>query len=414
MSVDVELLLSNMANRRRGWPQQLVDLVRHTPERLTDLIVRSASVLTTWSLDNVDAALAFVPDESLPAVADAAVASLRADSDADASQAASLISSLSLQAPHTLRPYLEVLWDIAPNGETYYAAWPWRAADDQEIERLVARLLAPADAERAWDCLLESRSPRGWAVAVAAIGDVLPPSPYVDACLTGVGIEQSNGEIRRLVTDPTCHVEFPRGFLVPPKGNGPEALPHHPTWHLDSDVVGAGRFGGVVDTLCAVCGGSLHRLIAFDQAPVRVPDELQVVTCLSCLGWSRPVMYFAHDGSRVRPAGPGLARQQPKFPADPLPDTALTIRRTPPRWRLQDWAISNGHENLHRIGGEPTWIQSPEYPACPGCQRTMRFLLQLDSLRFADGRGWLWGSGGILYAFWCDTCSLSATLWQCT
>jgi hypothetical protein len=54
MSVDVEQLLSNMANRRRGWPQQLVDLVLQAPERLTDLIVRSASVLTTWSLDKVD------------------------------------------------------------------------------------------------------------------------------------------------------------------------------------------------------------------------------------------------------------------------------------------------------------------------------------------------------------------------
>jgi hypothetical protein len=151
MSVDVEQLLSNMANRRRGWPQQLVDLVLQAPERLTDLIVRSASVLTTWSLDKVDAALAFVPEESLPAVADAAVASLRADSDPNDGQAASLIAGLSLQAPHTLQPYLEALWDVAPNGQTYYAAWPWRAADDQEIERLAARLVAPADAERAWD-----------------------------------------------------------------------------------------------------------------------------------------------------------------------------------------------------------------------------------------------------------------------
>jgi hypothetical protein len=414
MSVDVEQLLTDIVNRRRGWPEQLAELAGQAPERLTDLIVKSASVLVTWSLDNIDAALAFVPEDSLGAVADAAVAGLRAGSDPNDSQAATLIAALSLQAPHTLRPYLDALWSVAPDGRTYFASWPWRAAGDQEIDRLAARLSTPAEADRAWEYLLESRTPHGWAIAIAAIGHAVQPGPDADERLNSVGIEQSAGEIRRLAIEPTCHIEFPQGFLVPARGNVPGALPLHPSWHPGSERVGAGRFGGLVDTLCAVCAGPLHRLIAFDQPPVHVPGGLQVVTCLSCLGWSRHVMFFTHDGSRVCPAGPDLIRQEPKYPANPLPETEVTIRRSPPRWRLQDWAVSNGYENLHRVGGEPTWIQSPDYPACPDCQRTMRFLLQFDSLEIEGGPWWLWGSGGIMYAFWCDACSLTGTLWQCT
>ncbi len=412
---DLDQLLTTLASPGSGGHQRVVDLALQRPERLTDLVVMSASVLRTTSSTAIDAALALVPNESLQAVADAAVASLRAGSDPRDSQAAQLVAGLSLQAPRTLRPYLEQLWDLAPNSQTYYACWPWRAASDDEIERLAARLHPSSDeSERAWQCLLETRTPHGWAVAVAAIGSAIPPGHHADACLNLVGIEQRTGEIRRLVAEPTCHIEFPRGFLVPPKWVGVTGLLSYPSWHPGSEVLGTGRFGGEVDARCAVCCGPLHRLLAFDEAPANIPEGLQVVTCLSCLGWSRPVLFFAHHGSSVSPAGADLTKQQPELLGEALPETTVTIRRSPQRWRLQDWASSNDRENLNRVGGEPTWIQSPEFPACPDCQRTMRFLLQFDSLEIEGGPWWLWGSGGILYAFWCDGCSLSATLWQCT
>jgi hypothetical protein len=412
---DLARLLAILASPGSGGYQQVVDLALRTPERLTDLVVMSASVLTTTSSTAIDAALALVSQESLQLLADSAVASLRAGSDPGDSQAAELVAGLSLQAPATLRPYLDQLWDLAPNSRTYYACWPWRGAGEEEIERLAARLhRAPDESQRAWRCLLETRTPRGWAVAVAAIGATIPPGHHTDACLNLVGIERCAGEIRRLVAEPTCHIEFPSGFLVPPTWAGVTGTLTNPSWHPGSEVLGSGRFGGEVDARCAVCGGPLHRLIAFDQAPANVPDGLQVVTCLSCLGWSRPVLFFAHDASSVYPAGPDLTTQQPQFPQEALPETTVTIRRSPQRWRLQDWAHSNGRENLNRVGGEPTWIQSAEFPTCPGCRRTMRFLLQFDSLHIEGGPSWLWGSGGILYAFWCDRCSLSATLWQCT
>lgn len=102
------------------------------------------------------------------------------------------------------------------------------------------------------------------------------------------------------------------------------------------------------------------------------------------------------------------------FEADPLPATGVTMSATPARWQQQDWALSNGRENLNRIGGEPTWIQHPDDLRCPNCQRRMHIIAQLDSIDFADGAQWLWGSGGIPYILWCDPCRTSATLWQCT
>jgi hypothetical protein len=44
----------------------------------------------------------------------------------------------------------------------------------------------------------------------------------------------------------------------------------------------------------------------------------------------------------------------------------------------------------------------------------MPFTMQLDSLEIDGTPGWLWGSGGILYAFWCSRDSISATLCQWT
>ena len=98
----------------------------------------------------------------------------------------------------------------------------------------------------------------------------------------------------------------------------------------------------------------------------------------------------------------------------PLSDQVHLVE-TPARWRWQSWGASNGRENLHRVGGFPSWIQSAEHPACPGCEARMHFLMQMDSdLPTADGRGWLWGSGGMGYVFWCDGCKISGLFWQCT
>jgi hypothetical protein len=105
----------------------------------------------------------------------------------------------------------------------------------------------------------------------------------------------------------------------------------------------------------------------------------------------------------------------PEFPANGLKEVDVLLARSPHRWRWQDWALSNGRESLHRVGGHPTWVQSVDYPQCPDWGARMKALLHLDSeLPTVDGEEWDWGSGGICYVFCCSRCSVTASLWQCT
>ncbi|MDI9682322.1 hypothetical protein QM334_36615, partial [Burkholderia cenocepacia] len=93
----------------------------------------------------------------------------------------------------------------------------------------------------------------------------------------------------------------------------------------------------------------------------------------------------------------------------------VDVFAAPARWAWQEWGESNGRQNLSRVGGPPSWVQSSWYPDCPDCGRKMRFAMQLDSeLPQVDGGEWLWGSGGANYTFWCAPCRTSAHLWQCT
>ena len=212
------------------------------------------------------------------------------------------------------------------------------------------------------------------------------------------------------------HLQFPAGFLeaTRPRGLGPAS---HPTFSL-SGPESLHRFGGSADGACSVCAGALHHMLTLQAVPedlsVTSRASLQLVTCLSCLGWSEEELFFSHDAAGVPRALPALPTD-PEFPAAPLRETTVRLAPTPAPWRSQDWALSNGRENLHRLGGAPTWVQAAQHPHCPGCGRPMSSLLQLDSnLPSEDGSGWLWGSGCLGYFFWCDACAISGSLWQCT
>jgi len=69
-----------------------------------------------------------------------------------------------------------------------------------------------------------------------------------------------------------------------------------------------------------------------------------------------------------------------------------------------------------RIGGEPSWIQGASVPTCPICGEKMEFLIQLDSeLPSCEQSGEvMFGSGGILYVFWCERTRVSGFFMQCT
>lgn len=110
-----------------------------------------------------------------------------------------------------------------------------------------------------------------------------------------------------------------------------------------------------------------------------------------------------------------------EYDKKPIIRTKVRLAQTPNEWRLQDW----GDGNNNKIGGEPTWVQEPEYPNCPCCKEQMKYLMHLNSdlpvsepVLLQDGRIYkdtiMFGSGGVCYAYWCDKDGISAYIWQST
>ena len=89
-----------------------------------------------------------------------------------------------------------------------------------------------------------------------------------------------------------------------------------------------------------------------------------------------------------------------KLVPEPLDESAAKL----PKFR---WA---GEEigTRHRLGGEPDFIQTPEWPDCPNCQTRMNFYAQLDSVNdefcIADC--------GMIYVFLCFGCFTAESIVQ--
>lgn len=67
---------------------------------------------------------------------------------------------------------------------------------------------------------------------------------------------------------------------------------------------------------------------------------------------------------------------------------------------------------LGQLGGEPAWIQGDETPTCSGCDRPMRFVVQLEE-GHDHATAANFGGGGCAYGFACDGCDRGAFLFQC-
>lgn len=197
----------------------------------------------------------------------------------------------------------------------------------------------------------------------------------------------------------------------------------HPSWNLQPQP-GGWRFGGAGQGDCRHCGGPLQHLISLPKdkvygQPCKEGELLHLQLCLSCMESGVGELHYRHDAQ-------GLAHclneaedgqlQEPDNECGPLRAAEVALADTPERWQRQDWGQSNGRENLYRVGGQPSWIQSPWVPLCKCCGQEMWFVLQLGSeMPQADsGVEHYWGSGGMLYAFACPPCGHSAYITQYT
>jgi hypothetical protein len=428
------------------WQSEPMDKALRLATRSPDSILTFARAV----LDDVpeggtflDAALAFLPEAHWSALVAEAVAHLQRNPKNEAAQ--SVVSYASLQCVGVLHPFLSDLFVLDDLSTAYYAPYPWRESGRHHLAFLEQQLRvmdgtssapdepargyrAPAYTdrrERALCCLLETRQPEAIEIACSAAAELGHTPEEIGWRLHAVDHEyDEERRLRGLVPPVVRHLQFDKDYVERPGYLGEWPFP---TWEAPPLAQERRfRFGGVLaQSACALCGGSLHHLLTLDPLPqdlgmTNLP-RLVLATCLSCLGWEEEVLFFVHDAPQGTPTSWNLgaagaeSRRTPQFPSPPLEETRVALVETPRRWRWQDWGLSNGREDLFRVGGHPCWIQNAAYPACPKCQRTMPFLLQLDSdLRLEGGDSWLWGSGGIAYLFWCDTCRVSASLWQCT
>lgn len=360
----------------------------------------------------LDAALSHLSEEALDRLVRKWVAAL--DSDGLDENIEALIAYASLQKPASLHLFLERLFEVQPNQGSYYASWPWREAPASAIAYLSGRAGAGADKDtrmQAFECLLETRQPAALALC-ASLAKSIATGHSMALYLESIGFSE-NGQA--LYADEPLHLIFPRKHFKPPTQSW--NLPRiHPTWQLETED-GAYRFGGTGSGQCGLCGGALHRLAELPENRIGLSERPQLAsleTCLSCLGMEQPVLHYRHEESgEVISLDKGAIT--PEFVAAPLQQCEVKLAPTPARWRWQDWALSNGRENLHRIGGFPSWVQSADHPSCACCGEKMKFMMQLDSeLPDEEGEEWLWGSGGICYGFSCAPCRTTAFMWQCT
>ena len=221
--------------------------------------------------------------------------------------------------------------------------------------------------------------------------------------------------LKRYCGQRVYHIIFPRGYFGAPYA--PHLAKHHPTWRLENGEAGY-KLSGVLDEVDGDAQNPLFHLITLDPLPRDLP--MCSLPCLTLAAHVREinegeVVFYEHDAQGM-PRRIGERTQVEYVQDEPIKECEVALAPTPARWAAQDWGMSNSRQNLARIGGEPSWIQGALVPTCPICGEKMEFLMQLDSElpSCEQGGELLFGSGGILYVFWCERTRVSAFFMQCT
>ncbi|OBU68497.1 hypothetical protein A9K58_06725 [Stenotrophomonas maltophilia] len=398
----------------------LLALASEAPQQLGELM-RQALVRRSPGSALLDMALDLLPDDSVPPLcADA----WRRYRDGERGELlASVLEFASYQAPQVLQDDWNALLAMACEGKVRLATQVWQALPPALAERW-AQALAEADDDREMaraEALLLAAQPRTYPVARGYLADWGQRDAGVWAHWAGVA---DGPQPRRLHGERPLHVRFGReqhrAQLADAPGWRQRIWRLHPTWN-GGQVHHAGRMGGLLEALCGSCHAPLQRLLQTDAAALQ-PGAVGGITlglCLDCCGWEDPpVRFYRHDAAGLPSCHPGQYLQVPATPTDSgdlLPSDVGLAAMDCTRWRQQDWGQSNHRQNLSRVGGAPSWVQGAWYPACIDCGEEMPFVMQLDSTLPTKAEGTLlWGSGGMLYTFWCAGCRVSAHFWQCT
>ena len=151
---------------------------------------------------------------------------------------------------------------------------------------------------------------------------------------------------------------------------------------------------------CPGCQQPIHRIAVLDTAdPILAPlgwpwPRLEILMCLRCSMFAGPSWVRHEEGRVAIVAQEDAAWVDDVDPLAPIGFDLVVPSRSP-------------SGRIHKLGGRASWVQADDTPQCPVCRAPMAFLLQLASTHhfsFADE--------GMLYAFVCPPCRVTATLVQ--
>ncbi|MFD7438887.1 hypothetical protein [Streptomyces sp. NPDC059861] len=157
--------------------------------------------------------------------------------------------------------------------------------------------------------------------------------------------------------------------------------------------------------LCARCRRPAERLLSLSVAAL--PQDLSGdpsffwFTC-DCDEVDVLTVRFTPNGTHVyfSPQGPaaGAARLVPGG------ERSMVLEKQPNQVGVSIPAIPG--RSQHQVGGLPRWPSPETHPICPECGNFMPFLTAVDSGPTLFGP---MGFEGLLFGFWCDSCSVSTT-----
>jgi hypothetical protein len=153
---------------------------------------------------------------------------------------------------------------------------------------------------------------------------------------------------------------------------------------------------------CVHCGAQTHIIARIDLNDPALPRgklgraDYPVFLCLDCAQWGPD--FFDLRKEPVRPLGNTRAKRFVDSSESDLDERPFRLVPVPKGRKA-------GRRS--KLGGSPAWLQGEDVPECPKCGEGMEFVLQLDS---SEEIGF--GDMGMLYAFLCPECRVSATLIQ--
>ena len=321
----------------------------------------------------------------------------------------SLIDYISLMSPKLLRPYLEIIFKR--DSRSYTEPYPWRDLDKVNIEKLKEKLPTAENKkieQKIIEMLLQTRDEETviFAYNYAKEHGVIKPESLI-YYLEDVGYTLRDEKVVKYCSENAFHMVFQPNYL--------KTSPH-PTWHLKPEKISYALGGEMAESSSdnPVC-----HMLTLEPVPKGLGISLKrVVFALHTRELDEGYEPFYHHNSQGEPTKLETEDEivfEYSEALPPIKPSSISLASTPKYWQRQSWGHSNGRENLFRVGGEPTWIQSAFVPTCPKCKQKMHYLMQFDSLLPDISGGELWfGSGGIAYLFWCDDCCVSGYIIQFT